>query len=61
MREQILHTTEIDVWSVTAIPWIVIFDKHGKRIDTIIEKPKYKPTLESELLYVITRALERVK
>jgi thiol-disulfide isomerase/thioredoxin len=44
---------EVDEWSVTAIPWIVIFDKEGNKIGTIIEKPKYQKTLEAELLHLI--------
>ena len=44
---------EVDKWNVTAIPWIVVFDKEGKRIGTIIEKPKHRPTLEAELLYIV--------
>jgi thiol-disulfide isomerase/thioredoxin len=48
---------ELDEWNVTAIPWIVIFDKFGKRIATIIEKPKHKSTLEAEILYVIEQGI----
>jgi thiol-disulfide isomerase/thioredoxin len=46
---------EVDEWSVSAIPWIVIFDKDGNGIGTIIEKPKHRPTLEAELLYMINQ------
>ena len=48
---------EVDEWNVTAIPWIVIFDKEGNKVGTIIEKPKYKQTLEDELLHLIQKGL----
>jgi thiol-disulfide isomerase/thioredoxin len=48
---------EVEEWNVTAIPWIVIFDKQGNRINTIIEKPKYKTTLEAELLYMTKQGI----
>ena len=44
---------EAEEWKVKAIPWIEVFDKVGKRIGTIIEKPTIKATLEAELLYVL--------
>ncbi|MCF2137715.1 MAG: thioredoxin family protein [Candidatus Thorarchaeota archaeon] len=42
---------EINEWDANAIPWIVIFDKNGNEIGTIIEKPHVKDTLEAEILY----------
>ncbi|MHA1770406.1 MAG: thioredoxin family protein [Candidatus Thorarchaeota archaeon] len=42
---------EINDWGAKAIPWIVIFDKDGNEIGTIIEKPHVKDTLEAEILY----------
>lgn len=47
---------EIEEWGATAIPWIEIFDSDGKRIATIIEKPTVKPTLEAELVHVLSEA-----
>ncbi|MHA2379639.1 MAG: thioredoxin family protein [Candidatus Thorarchaeota archaeon] len=47
---------EIEDWRVTAIPWIGIFDSGGKSIATIIEKPAVEPTLEAELVHVLTKA-----
>jgi thiol-disulfide isomerase/thioredoxin len=44
---------EVDEWAVKAIPWIVIFDKNGNELATIIEKPQAKPTLEAEILHVL--------
>lgn len=44
---------EINEWGATAIPWIEIFNGHGERVGTIIEKPKVKPTLEAEILHVL--------
>ncbi|MHA2140374.1 MAG: thioredoxin family protein [Candidatus Thorarchaeota archaeon] len=48
---------EMEEWGVTAIPWIEIFNSEGERVATIIEKPKVKPTLEAELVHVLTEAL----
>ncbi len=46
---------EINEWGARAIPWIVIFDKDGNEIGTIIEKPSVKDTLEAEILYHLTK------
>jgi thiol-disulfide isomerase/thioredoxin len=48
---------EMEEWGVTAIPWVEIFDSKGERVANIIEKPKVKPTLEAELVHVLTEAL----
>ncbi|MFW9799286.1 MAG: thioredoxin family protein, partial [Candidatus Thorarchaeota archaeon] len=47
---------EIEEWGATAIPWIEIFDFHGNRVATIVEKQVVKPTLEAELVYVLKKA-----
>jgi len=41
---------EMEEWDVTHIPWIVLFDRKGNEIATIIEKPTIKDTLEEEIL-----------
>ena len=46
---------EVEKWNVTAIPWIEIFDKDGKQLTTIIEKPKNQSTLEGEIFYVLNQ------
>lgn len=44
---------EINEWNVTAIPWFEFFNSKGKRVATLIEKPKVKATLEEEMLYIL--------
>ena len=44
---------ETDEWNVKAIPWIVIFNKKGEELATIIEKPETQPTLEAEIAHVL--------
>ncbi len=44
---------EVNDWKVKAIPWIVIFDKDGNELATIIEKPETQPTLEAEIVHVL--------
>ncbi len=44
---------EVDEWKVRSIPWIIIFDKNGNEVATIIEKPESQPTLEAEIAHVL--------
>ncbi|MHA1216971.1 MAG: TlpA family protein disulfide reductase [Candidatus Thorarchaeota archaeon] len=46
---------ETEEWNITHIPWIVLFDKDGNEIGTIIEKPEVKETLEEEILYHLSK------
>lgn len=46
---------EMNDWKITHIPWIEFFDSRGTRIDTIIEKPHVKETLEAEVLYTLKK------
>ena len=50
---------EAEDWGVKAIPWIEIFDEKGERIDTIIEKPDFTPTLEEEFVFLLKKASGR--
>jgi len=50
---------EAEDWGVKAIPWIEIFDDNGERIDTIIEKPDFTPTLEEEFAFLLKKASGR--
>ena len=50
---------EAEDWGVKAIPWIEIFDENGERIDTIIEKPDFTPTLEEEFVFLLKKASGR--
>ncbi len=50
---------EAEDWGVKAIPWIEIFDENGERIDTIIEKPDFTPTLEEEFAFLLKKASGR--
>jgi len=50
---------EAEDWGVKAIPWIEIFDENGERIDTIIEKPDFTPTLEEEIVFLLKKASGR--
>ncbi|MFX1519017.1 MAG: TlpA family protein disulfide reductase [Promethearchaeota archaeon] len=44
---------EAEEWGVTAIPWIVVFDKNGQEVGKIIERPRWGMTMEAELLEII--------
>ena len=44
---------EINEWGATAIPWFEFFDSDGKKVGTLIEKPKVKDTLEEEILHIL--------
>jgi thiol-disulfide isomerase/thioredoxin len=44
---------EVETFLVDKIPLIILFDKEGKDIGKIIEKPREKPTLEEELIQII--------
>ncbi|RLI50506.1 MAG: hypothetical protein DRO73_02900 [Candidatus Thorarchaeota archaeon] len=46
---------EMEEWNITHIPWIVLFDKDGNEIGTIIERPEVKDTLEEEILYHLSK------
>ncbi len=50
---------EAEDWGVKAIPWIEIFDENGERIDTIIERPDFTPTLEEEFVFLLKKASGR--
>jgi thiol-disulfide isomerase/thioredoxin len=50
---------EAEDWGVKAIPWIEIFDENGERIDTIIERPEFTPTLEEEFVFLLKKASGR--
>ena len=52
---------EIEEWKVTAIPWIEIFDKQGKKVGTIIEKPTVTDSIEEELIHVLNEHKHRTK
>ena len=48
---------EAEKWGVTAVPWIVIFDKKsGQEVGKIIERPQWGMTMEEELLEIIKNA-----
>lgn len=44
---------EVDTFSVTSSPTILIFDKEGKEIGRIKTRPKLTPTIEEEILKII--------
>ncbi len=44
---------EMEDWGVTRIPWIVLFDRQGNRLGTIVERPAVMPTLEAEILHLL--------
>ncbi len=46
---------EMEEWNITHIPWIVLFDRDGNEIGTIIEKPEVRETLEEEILYHLSK------
>lgn len=45
---------EVETFHVDKIPVIIVFDKDGKDIGKIIENPQAKPTLEEELVKIIS-------
>ena len=47
---------EVKTFNVQKIPHIIIFDKQGKQLGTIIGNPKTENTLEEEILYMIQQA-----
>ncbi|TFG06768.1 hypothetical protein EU538_09725 [Candidatus Thorarchaeota archaeon] len=46
---------EMEEWGITHIPWIVFFDRTGKKLGTVVEKPEVKDTLEEEIVYVLKK------
>ncbi|MFX1562768.1 MAG: TlpA family protein disulfide reductase [Promethearchaeota archaeon] len=46
---------EVDTLKITRIPTILVYSLDGKEVGRIIEHPQIKPTLEEELLYIMTR------
>lgn len=48
---------EVKTFNVQKIPHIVVFDKQGKQLGTIVENPKPDNTLEEEILHIIQQAL----
>lgn len=44
---------EVKTFNVQKIPHIIIFDKQGKQLGTIIETPESENTLEEEILHII--------
>lgn len=47
---------EVKKFDVQNTPHIIIFDKQGKQLGTIIENPKPENTLEEEIIHIIQRA-----
>ncbi len=47
---------EVKTFNVQKTPHIIIFDKQGKHLGTIIENPKPENTLEEEILHIIQQA-----
>jgi len=47
---------EVKTFDVQNTPHIIIFDKQGKQLGTIIENPKHENTLEEEIIHIIQRA-----
>ena len=47
---------EVKTFNVQKTPHIIIFDKQGKQLGTIIENPKPENTLEEEILHIIQQA-----
>ncbi len=44
---------EVKAFNVRKTPHIIVFDKQGKQLGTIIENPKPENTLEEEILHII--------
>lgn len=47
---------EVKTFNVQKTPHIIIFDRQGKQLGTIIENPKPENTLEEEILHIIQQA-----
>lgn len=47
---------EVKTFNVQKTPHIIMFDKQGKQLGTIIENPKPENTLEEEILHIIQQA-----
>ncbi|MFX1562586.1 MAG: TlpA family protein disulfide reductase [Promethearchaeota archaeon] len=47
---------EVDTLKITRIPTILVYSLDGKEVGRIIENPQIKPTLEEELLYIMTKS-----
>jgi len=47
---------EVETFNVEKIPYILIFTRKGELIGKIIENPRYKETLEEEILYLIEKS-----
>jgi tartrate dehydratase beta subunit/fumarate hydratase class I family protein len=45
----------VETFDVDKIPLIMVFDKKGEEIGKIIENPREEPTIEEELLRIISR------
>jgi len=48
---------EVETFNVDKIPLIILFDKEGKEIGKIVENPREEPTLEEELLSIISKEI----
>lgn len=46
---------EVDTLEITRIPTILVYTPDGKEVGRIIEQPQIKPTLEEELLHIMTK------
>ncbi len=47
---------EVKTFNVQKTPHIIMFDKQGKQLGTIIENPKPENTLEEEILHIMKQA-----
>lgn len=45
---------EVETFQVDKVPFMMVFDKNGVEIGKIIENPKRMPTLEQEILQIIS-------
>ncbi|MGQ9623838.1 MAG: thioredoxin family protein [Candidatus Bathycorpusculaceae bacterium] len=63
MKDPLSHTrkwrippspSEVERFQVDKIPFIIVFDKNGVEIGRVIENPKKMPTLEQEILQIIS-------
>jgi thiol-disulfide isomerase/thioredoxin len=48
---------EVKTFEVQKTPTLIIFNKYGKRLGTIVEKPKAENTLEEEILQIIQKGI----
>jgi hypothetical protein len=46
---------EVETFNVDKIPLIMVFDKKGGEIGKIIKNPREEPTIEEELLRIVSR------